>query len=107
MQEKNITNRRKRHGSRYTIQINIELEVFDYNGKLEAKEQSVTENISHNGACVFTSLKVGRGRFVKMTSLESKTSTMAIVRSRRKGKDSIVRLHLEFIDFEWPIEGID
>ena len=97
----------KRRDSRYTIQINVELEVFDYNGNLEAKERSVTENVSHRGACVFTSLKVGRGRFVRMTSLESKVSAKAIVRSRSKGKDGIVRLHIEFVDFVWPIDGVD
>lgn len=98
---------KKRRDSRHTIQLNVELEVFDYNGNVEAKENSVTENISHHGASVFTALKIGRGRAVKLTSLESGISAKGIVHSRRKGQNGVFRLHIEFVDFVWPIDGID
>jgi hypothetical protein len=29
------------------------------------------------------------------------------VRARRLGADGIPRLHLEFIDRQWPLEGIE
>ena len=93
--------------TRYTIQIIIRVEVFNDGGNIIAKEDTVTENISHHGACVLTSLEIERGRFVRVTSLQTQISTTAVVRARRKGKDGIMRLHLQFVDSVWPIEGVD
>jgi hypothetical protein len=67
----------------------------------------VTENISRRGAAVWTTLKVDRGRFVRLTSADSGLSVIAAVRAARTGPDGIPRLHLEFIDRQWPLEGLD
>jgi hypothetical protein len=51
-------------------------------------------------------LQVDRGRFVRLTSRSFGISVSAVVRARRTGGDSIPRLHLEFIDQQFPLEGI-
>jgi hypothetical protein len=93
--------------TRYTIQIIVRVEVFNDNRDIVVKEDTVTENISHHGACVLTALEIERGRFVRITSLQAQISAMAVVRARRRGKDGIMRLHLQFVDSVWPIEGVD
>lgn len=93
--------------TRLQMALNVRLEVFDVEGRVTASEQTVTENISPRGAAVWTTLKVERGRFVRLTSTETGMSVVAAVRSARTGADGIPRLHLEFIDRSWPLEGIE
>jgi hypothetical protein len=85
----------------------VNVEVFDEEGRVSASEQTVTENISRRGASVWTTLKVDRGRFVRLTSTETGLSVLAAVRTARTGPDGIPRLHLEFIDKHWPLEGLE
>ena len=87
--------------------LSVRVEVFDFDGRITASEQTVTENISPRGAAVWTTLKVERGRFVRLTSVETGLSLVAVVRAARTGADGIPRLHLEFIDRRWPLEGIE
>jgi len=96
-----------RRETRYTIQETVIIEAFDSEGNVIAAEQTITEDISRSGACVFTTLEINPGRFVRMTSLEKGISATAVVRSRRKGTDNMMRLHLEIIDCKWIIDGID
>ncbi len=93
--------------TRLQMAVNVTVEVFDEEGRVTAKEQTVTENISRRGAAVWTTLKVARGRFVRLTSLDHGLSVIAAVRSEREGADGIPRLHVEFVDRQWPLEGID
>src|SRR5712691_5746300 len=100
-----VTDRRKE--SRHTIPIDVLIEVFDANGEISQSERTVTENISRQGAAVFTTLEVTPGCFVKVTSAQYATSRVAAVRGRRAGPDGIPRLHLEFVGSEWPLESIE
>ncbi len=93
--------------TRLQMALSVRLEVFDMEGRVTASEQTVTENISPRGAAVWTTLKVERGRFVRLTSTETGLSVVAAVRAARTGADGIPRLHLEFIDRRWPLEGIE
>jgi hypothetical protein len=93
--------------TRLQMAVPVRLEVFDGEGRVGASEQTVTENISRRGAAVWTTLKVERGRFVRLTSLDSGLSVVAAVRGHRTGPDGIPRLHLEFIDRQWPLEGLE
>lgn len=99
------TNKRKE--SRHIIPIELLIEVFGANGEIAQSENSVTENISRQGAAVFTTLEVTPGHFVKISSAQYATSRLAAVRNRRVGPDGISRLHLEFVGSEWPLESID
>ncbi len=93
----------KREESRYTIPLEVTIEVFADNGTFSAVENTVTENISSTGAAVFTTLDLKPGRFVRMSSLHSGTNILAVVRHRQIGADGIARLHLQFIGSEWPL----
>ena len=93
--------------TRLAMPLDVVVEVYDEEGTVVMREQTVTENISRRGACVWTSLDVGRGRFVRLTNVAQRLSVTAAVRARRAGPDQIMRLHLEFIDGEWPLEGLE
>ncbi|QYO65735.1 PilZ domain-containing protein [Leptolyngbya sp. 7M] len=95
----------RRH-TRFSIPESLVLELLDENGDVAASEISVTENISLGGACVFTSFMVEPGSFLRVKSERHDLSIIAIVRGRHAGPDGIVRLHLEFIDHYFPLEGI-
>ena len=93
-------------GTRIQMAVMVVIEMFDDKGAVQQSEQTVTENISRRGAAVMTSLAAERGRFVRMTSVDQGLSVLAAVRARRVGADGIPRLHLEFSDKQWPLEGL-
>jgi hypothetical protein len=93
--------------TRLHLALPVRVEVFDEDGRVRASEQTVTENISRRGAAVWTTLQVERGRFVRLISTETGLAVVAAVRAARTGADGIPRLHLEFIDRQWPLEGIE
>jgi len=90
--------------TRLTMPVDVVIEVIDEHGAVTRSEQTVTENISRTGAAVFTSLKVGRGQFVRLRSARYSLAVLAVVRRTRRGEDNIDRLHLEFVDRQWPLE---
>lgn len=93
----------KRKESRHTIPIEVLIEVFDQEKAVSLSEKTVTENISRQGASVFTTLDVSPGRFVRLSSEQYGASVLAVVRARRTAADGIPRLHLEFVGSEWPL----
>lgn len=93
--------------TRLQMALGVRIELFDSEGRVSASEETVTENISRRGAAIWTTLKAERGRFVRLTNMESGLSLIAAVRAARSGPDGIPRLHLEFVDREWPLEGIE
>lgn len=93
--------------TRLQLAINFRIEVLDAEGHVVAHEDTVTENLSRRGAAVWTTLKVARGRFVRVSNVETGMSVMAVVRGLRTGPDGIPRLHMEFVDKQWPLEGIE
>ncbi|HEV2912240.1 MAG TPA: PilZ domain-containing protein [Pyrinomonadaceae bacterium] len=97
----------QRPETRHNIPVEVTVEVFDTSGKLTASETTVTENISHHGAAVFTTLGIEPGRFVRLTSVQYQISVLAAVRGRSRGADGVGRLHLQFVDQAWPLEGIE
>ncbi len=97
----------QRKESRLTIPIDLLIEVFGANGELSQSERTVTENISQQGAAVFTTLDVTPGHFVKVSSEQFSTSRLATVRGRRAGPDGIPRLHLEFVGGEWLLGSLE
>ncbi len=104
--ERELPRELRRH-SRYPIPINFLIETLDDEGNVTAAEMTVTENISLSGASVFTSLETHVGSFLRVTSEQFGTTIISVVRGKRTGPDGIPRLHLEFIDHFFPLEGID
>jgi hypothetical protein len=93
--------------TRLRVAVPVRIELFGPDGRVSASEETVTENLSRRGAAVWTTLKAERGRFVRLTNMESGMSLTAAVRAARTGPDGIPRLHMEFVDGEWPLEGIE
>jgi len=79
------------------------VEILDLEGAVVATEHTVTENIGAHGATLFTTLAVPIGRFIRVTSEQYKLTVFASVRSRTTGADGISRIHVEFIDRQWPL----
>lgn len=102
----NVKTNEQRLEMRLNMPIEVTVEVLNENGDIAVSEQTVTENISRRGAAVFTTLDVTTGCFVRLTSKQFKLSVMAVIRARRSGADGIPRLHLEFMDGQFPVEGI-
>lgn len=92
-----------REHTRHNIPMDILLETLDEKGVLAQSENTVTENISPQGATLFTSLAIAKGRFVRLNSQQYNLTVFAAVRSSSKGPDGIGRIHVKFIGREWPL----
>jgi hypothetical protein len=93
----------RRTETRHNIAVDMRLELVDENGVVLASEQTVTEDISPRGAKLFTTLDLEQGRIVRLSSEQYRTTAYASIRSRHIAPDGIARLHVEFIDKEWPL----
>ncbi len=89
--------------TRHNIPVDMRLEILDVNGEITDSEQTVTEDISTKGATLFTTLQIPPGRFVRLISEQYGITAHAAIRSRSTGADGIPRIHVEFIDREWPL----
>lgn len=96
----------RRH-TRFAIPETLILELLDESGSVRASEVTVTENISVGGAAVFTSFDIEAGAFLRVRSERHKVSIISIVRGKRVGPDGVNRLHIEFIDHLFPLEGVE
>jgi hypothetical protein len=81
----------------------MRIEVIDPNGAVIQTEHTVTEEISTKGATLFTMLEIPLGRFVRLSSDQYNITAHAAIRSVSKGADGVPRIHVEFIDKEWPL----
>jgi hypothetical protein len=97
----------ERRQTRFFIPEAVTLEVLDADGNISETESTVTENLSLGGAAVFTSLTVPNGAFVRITSERHNVKIISVVRGSRNGVDGLTRLHLEFVDHFFPLEGIE
>jgi hypothetical protein len=96
----------RRH-TRFSIPTNVIVEKIDADGNVKTSEPTVTENLSLSGTAIFSMLEVEVGEFVRVKSEQYKVSIISIVRGRRIGQDGIPRLHVEFVDRFFPLEGIE
>jgi len=96
-----------RRQSRFAIPETLFLEMLDADGNVESSETTVTENLSVGGAALFTSMTAQPGSFVRLTCARNNLTIISIVRGRRQGPDGMIRLHVEFVDRFFPLEGIE
>jgi hypothetical protein len=96
-----------RRQTRFFIPEPLTLETFDDSGNILNSEATVTENLSLGGASVFTSFQIEPGTFLRVSSDRHNVKIIAVVRGKRVGADGITRLHLEFIDRHFPLDGIE
>ena len=95
-----------RKQTRYFIPEPVRIEQQDDNGNVVMTEQTVTENISLGGASIFTTQKAEPGTFLRFISDRYDINILSVVRHSRIGPDGMTRIHLEFIDRLFPLEGI-
>ncbi len=93
----------KRQATRHGIPVDMLIETLNEEGLVESSERTVTENISKNGAALYTTLKLPVGRIIRLTSDQFKLSTYAAVRGSSMGATGVPRIHVEFIEREWPL----
>lgn len=96
-----------RKHTRYSIPETLIIQKVDEQGDTIEAQVTVSENISLGGAAVLTSLQVERGTFLRVTCERMDVTILSVVRGYRVGNDGISRLHLEFIDKHFPLEGIE
>lgn len=89
--------------TRHQIAVDMRLELLDVDGAVIESEHTVTEDISAKGATVFTTLQIPEGRFIRLRSEQYNVTAHAAIRSRSTGTDGVPRIHVEFIDREWPL----
>jgi hypothetical protein len=89
--------------TRHSIAVDLLLELLDEKNLLAQNEHTVTENISKKGATIFTTFDIPIGRFIRLKCDEFNISLFAVVRSKSTGADGIPRIHVEFVDREWPL----
>jgi hypothetical protein len=89
--------------TRHNIAVDMRVEMIDADGNVIESEQTVTEEISTKGATLFTTLQIPPGRFIRVISEQYRITAHAAIRSRSTGADGIPRIHVEFIDREWPL----
>jgi hypothetical protein len=95
--------RDRRHEDRYDIADNVILEVYDAEGRVFERDEAQTENISRHGMAVITNLNIVRGRYIRVRSAQYKIAIIAAVRRLVGfGDDNKNRLHLEFVEQQWP-----
>jgi hypothetical protein len=93
----------KRIYTRHSIPVDMLIETFNDKGEVERSEHTVTENISQKGAAIYTTLSLAVGRFVRLTSEQFKLTVYAAVRGQSIGPTGVSRVHVEFVDREWPL----
>jgi hypothetical protein len=93
----------KRAHTRHNIPVDMLIETFNEKGEVELSEQTVTENISPKGAAIYTTLGLPIGRFIRLSSEQYKLAVYAAVRGKSMGPSGVSRIHVEFIDRDWPL----
>ena len=96
-----------RKQTRLFIPETLKIELMDEAGNVTASETTVTENLSIGGAAVFTQFDLEAGSFLRVTSERFNVTIISVVRGKRVGPDGITRLHLEFIDKHFPLQGFE
>jgi len=96
---------KRRGATRLAIPVSVTLEWVSESGE-PVQEDTVTQDISRKGAAVFSGLPLERGRYLRISSSSFGTSLLASVRNRTNSAGGQTRLHLQFLEQEWPLDII-
>jgi c-di-GMP-binding flagellar brake protein YcgR len=73
----------------------------------ETELEAVTENISKSGAAVFCETEAIVGDMVRFSCPQYEFISDAVVRNRRGNGNTTPKLHLEFLENEFPVEKLN
>lgn len=93
----------RRKEMRVHVQVHVRLITQGHRGGAVFSEDTVTENVSAGGVCVFSDLPVEAGRYLQLIRMNHTKSFVVAVRARSLGPDQRVRLHLQFVNQRWPL----
>src|SRR5687767_3204251 len=93
----------QRTETRHNIPVDIRVETLDDKGMVDQSESTVAENINPRGAAIYTTLDLPVGRMIRLTSEQYNLTVHAAVRGRSVGPSGVHRIHVEFIDREFPL----
>ena len=93
----------KRKNPRFAIALAVDLSILDDEGNIISTEATTTENISLCGAAVFSTLKVETGCQIVINSTKHNFKATAIVCDQQKREKETSILHLNFIDYLFPM----
>lgn len=96
-----------RRNLRYWVSIEASIFLLDKDLKTIADDEVRSENISKTGVSLFSNLRVKVGDRMKFASKRPAFSTIAVVKNRRIGPDDRTRIHLEFVDGDFPVTEIE
>jgi hypothetical protein len=93
--------------TRLGMAVEVEVALLDGQGGVTQTGVTVTENLSRRGAAVYAPFGAERGSFVLLRSAQFGLEVLAAVRACRTDERGVTRLHLEFLDREWPLDGVE
>lgn len=96
------TGSERRRGEREPRTETVVLHYLDNSQEVIRKETARTENLSSRGARILVKSAPQDIERVRVTSGEYKFESLAVIRNRYIGTDSVERLCLRFLDCEWP-----
>ncbi len=98
----------RRH-SRYWISVKGNLSVGNTENDSDEplRMEAVTENISKSGAALFCEIEANVGDHVKFSVPDFDFETDAIVRNRSGLGNTTPKIHLEFLENEFPVENLE
>lgn len=82
--------------------IELVIEALDATGKVTAREETLSRNITRNAALVATTLPITAGTRVRLTSADHQVSVTGVVREHHTDEFGITRVRIDFIDSQWP-----
>jgi hypothetical protein len=92
---------------RYWTNVDLYLALVNANRDSISGEKTTTENISKNGAAVFSTLDVSVGDRVKFICEKYDFSGLAVVCNHQIASDGKQRLHLQFVENSFPVDKLD
>lgn len=101
--EREFINRRH---PRFWVSLDGFITVFSDEGEA-AEVKAVTENISKSGAAVFCETEAIVGDMVRFSCPQYEFISDAVVRNRRGNGNTTPKLHLEFLENEFPVEKLN
>lgn len=92
--------------ARFRAQLKVSVSLIKkHRSSASTREETVTHDISANGACVFCALDAEVGERVKFGSKAHNFYAIAIVRNRGR-RSNRPTLHLEFVDAVYPLKKL-
>jgi hypothetical protein len=93
----------RRRESRIYLPYEVSAQVLGDENEVQDSVLAVTENVSRRGAALRTTLVLPPNSHVRLVCEAANLTLDSIVRASRVGPDNVSRLHVEFLNGQWPL----